>query len=236
MKANYLLKKEAKIILPGNRLSFAILSFIPFLCNGKNFIGWWNNLHSRKIFFAFVDNFKDAFSTSSFNFLYFTETYYLKMFFHICVIILFSFFLTWIKWLALGLMHKEIPHAQGYLARFSPLNKPFLFLGTLILQRIYLFFWTMLFIIPGFIKHYSYAMTSFILKEEGVTVNESIIRSRKLMHRHKFRLFLLDISFLPWYLLIALTGGLALFWVLPYILATKAAFYGNLIKQKGAKL
>ncbi|MDR1522090.1 MAG: DUF975 family protein [Streptococcaceae bacterium] len=36
------------------------------------------------------------------------------------------------------------------------------------------------------------------------------------------------ISFLPWYILIVITFGLASFWVIPYILATKAAFYENL--------
>jgi uncharacterized membrane protein len=159
--------------------------------------------------------------------------YYSKLFFHLCAVTLFSFFLTWIRWLALGLIHKEIPYAQGYLARFSPLNKPFVFLGALILKELYLFFWTLLFIIPGCVKHYSYAMTYFILKEEGITVDEAITRSRKLMHGHKFRLFLLDISFLPWYILTVITCGLASFWTMPYILATKTAFYKNLTMKRG---
>jgi uncharacterized membrane protein len=219
VKANYLLKKEAKVILPGNRLLFAILSFIPFLYNVENFASWWlNTLQGKLIFPAFIDDFKKPFSSSSF--------------YHICAIILFSFFLTWIKWLVLGLIRKEVPYAQGYLARFSPLNKPFVFLGALIIQEIYLFFWTLLLVIPGCVKHYSYAMTYFILKDEGVTVDEAITRSRKLMHGHKFRLLLLDISFLPWCLLVVITFGLALLWVIPYILATKAAFYENLIQKK----
>ncbi|MDR0614364.1 MAG: DUF975 family protein [Lactobacillales bacterium] len=234
MKANYLLKKEAKAILSGNRLAFAMLSFVPFLYNGGNFFSWWSNkLYNRQTFFHQIDDFKVTFSTSNFNFFYFTDMYYSKLFFHICAVILFLFFLTWIRWLALGLIRKEIPYVQGYLARFSPLNKPFVFLGALIFQGIYLFFWTLLFFIPGCVKYYSYAMTYFILKEEGITVDEAITRSRKLMHGHKLRLLLLDVSFLPWYILTVITFGLASFWTMPYILATKAAFYENLTMKKG---
>jgi uncharacterized membrane protein len=233
MKANYLLKKEAKVILSGNRLPFVILSFVPFLCNSGHFWDWWSSrLRSRQTLFSLIDDFQNSFSSSNFNFFYFMDIYYSELFLHICAVILFTLFLTWIRWLALGLIRKEVPYAQGYLARFSPLNKPFVFLGALIIQGIYLFFWTLLFVIPGCVKHYSYAMTYFILKKEGVTVDEAITRSRKLMHGHKFRLFLLDISFLPWYLLVVITFGLASFWVIPYILATKATFYENLTMTK----
>ena len=40
-------------------------------------------------------------------------------------------------------------------------------LGTMLLQTVYLFFWSLLFIIPGIVKSYSYALTPYILKDNS---------------------------------------------------------------------
>ena len=48
------------------------------------------------------------------------------------------------------------------------------------------------------------------------------------MDGHKGRLFWLDLTFIGWYFLVALTLGIAYLWVAPYISATKAAFYEDL--------
>jgi uncharacterized membrane protein len=102
----------------------------------------------------------------------------------------------------------------------------------MITQGTYLFFWTLFLIVPGCVKYYSYAMTYFILWDKKVTVDEAITRSRKLMHGHKFKLFLLDMSFFPWHLLNICTLGVTSLWTMPYILTTKAAFYENLIEKR----
>ena len=39
-------------------------------------------------------------------------------------------------------------------------------LTTKLLQAVYTFLWSLLLLIPGIIKHYSYAMTDYILKDE----------------------------------------------------------------------
>lgn len=57
---------------------------------------------------------------------------------------------------------------------------------------------------------------------------DTITASRHLMIGHKGRLFWLDLTFIGWYLLTALTAGIAYLWVAPYISATKAAFYEDL--------
>lgn len=51
-----------------------------------------------------------------------------------------------------------------------------------------------------------------------------------LMKGHKWQLFLLDVSFILWYLLILLTFGLAYIYVLPYTNASEVIFYEQLKK------
>ncbi len=81
-----------------------------------------------------------------------------------------------------------------------------------LLQGIYLFLWSLLFIIPGIIKWYSYAMTPYIMSENPqLSVNEAITESRRIMDGNKWRLFCLECSFLGWWLLCALPLFLALF-------------------------
>lgn len=94
------------------------------------------------------------------------------------------------------------------------------------LKNLYIILWTLLFIIPGFIKAYSYAMTPFILADHPeMTANEAITASRKLMNGHKGELFVLDLSFFGWNLLCILILGIASLWVTPYINAAYTAFY-----------
>ena len=67
------------------------------------------------------------------------------------------------------------------------------------------FLWALLFIIPGIIAEYSYAMTPYILLENPeMTAREAIAASKELMKGNKFRLFCLELSFIGWFLLCAL--------------------------------
>ena len=72
------------------------------------------------------------------------------------------------------------------------------------LVGLYTVLWTLLFIIPGIIKGYSYAMTPYILAENpGMTASEAITESRRIMDGNKWRLFCLGISFIGWGILSA---------------------------------
>lgn len=97
------------------------------------------------------------------------------------------------------------------------------------LTSLYVILWTMLFIVPGLIKAYSYAMTPFILADHPeMTADEAITASRNLMDGHKGELFVLGLSFFGWNLLCVFTLGIASLWVTPYINAAYAAFYRKL--------
>ena len=95
------------------------------------------------------------------------------------------------------------------------------------LKNLFLALWTMLFIIPGIIKAYAYRMVPYILKEHPeLSGTQAITLSRRMMKGHKGDAFVLDLSFIGWILLSALTFGiLHLFYVGPYIQATDAELY-----------
>ena len=94
------------------------------------------------------------------------------------------------------------------------------------LKVIYVFFWSLLFIIPGIIAGYSYAMTSYILAEQPeLTAGEAIEQSKAMMYGHRWRLFCLQLSFIGWDILCALTLGIGYLWLSPYKQAAEAAFY-----------
>lgn len=99
-----------------------------------------------------------------------------------------------------------------------------------LLQSVFVMLWSLLFIVPGIIKAYSYSMSTYILADNpGMAPNDAIKASMQLMQGNKWRLFCLDLSFIGWDLLSALTCGILYFWVAPYKQAAYAAFYQNLI-------
>lgn len=94
------------------------------------------------------------------------------------------------------------------------------------LVGLYTILWMFLFIIPGIIKAFSYAMTPFILVDKPeLSANQAIDLSKAMMKGHKFDLFWLELSFIGWILLSILTLGVGLFWLIPYIYTSIAGFY-----------
>lgn len=103
--------------------------------------------------------------------------------------------------------------------------------GASLLMGLYLCLWSLLFLIPGIVKSYSYSMTYYIMQEKPkLGINEAITKSREMMNGHKWQLFLLDLSFTGWMLLSIVTLGLALFYVWPYYQAARAQFYKQIKK------
>ena len=101
-----------------------------------------------------------------------------------------------------------------------------------ILTILFTFLWSLLFIIPGIIKAFSYSMAPFILADNpNFTASEALSESIKIMNGHKFDLFVLQLSFFLWYILGAITFGIAYIYVVPYFEATMTNFY-NEIKDK----
>ena len=98
--------------------------------------------------------------------------------------------------------------------------------ATRFLKTLYCLLWSLLFIIPGIIASYSYAMTGYILAEHPeLTASEAIARSKEMMSGNRFRLFCLHLSFIGWAILYAFTFGIGNLWLTPYRQAAASAFY-----------
>ena len=106
----------------------------------------------------------------------------------------------------------------------------------LLLTSIFVGLWTLLFIIPGIIKSFAYAMTPYILVDyPDLSPNQAINLSIKMMKGHKFDLFWLGLSFIGWGILSILTLGIGLFWLIPYVQTAMAAFYVDVKAEYEAK-
>lgn len=147
----------------------------------------------------------------------------------------------------IGSVLVALPLAFGYavllldILRGGEVNVGTLFVGfndfgrivlTKLLQAVYIFLWSLLLVIPGIIKMYSYAMTDFILKDEPLLANNAAIeKSMAMMDGNKIKLFLLDLSFIGWAILCIFTFGIGYFFLQPYRKASHAAFYEDLKSQ-----
>lgn len=107
-----------------------------------------------------------------------------------------------------------------------------------LLRFIFTFLWSLLLIIPGIVKSYSYSMTFYIMQDQpGISGKEVIDKSRKMMAGHKGKLFLLDLSFIGWFLLSALTFGiLMIFYVGPYHRTSHACFYEKIKAERSSEI
>ncbi len=98
-----------------------------------------------------------------------------------------------------------------------------------LLRYVYIFLWTLLLIIPGIVKSYSYSMTPYILKDDPtIKYNAAIEKSMQMMSGNKMKLFLLDLSFIGWGILCIFTLGIGFLFLTPYMETAHAHFYNDL--------
>ena len=103
---------------------------------------------------------------------------------------------------------------------------------TMLLKDIFTILW-FLTIIGGFIKMYEYAMIPYILGDNPkMKWKEAFKLSKQMMKGNKWKLFVLDLSFLGWEILSLFTFGLLnIFYVNPYKVATNVELYEVLKKE-----
>ena len=141
--------------------------------------------------------------------------------------------------LALGMVMLALNVIRGYAVKVETLFDGFKNFGKAFLlaliNEIFIFLWSLLFIIPGIIKTFSYSMSPYILADNpGIEPNEARKQSMAMMKGHKWRLFCLEFSFIGWWLLCGLTLGILTFWVTPYVQTAIAEFYQDLLVRNGA--
>ena len=121
---------------------------------------------------------------------------------------------------------KADPKIETLFSRFSYFGNALL-LRLLMLVKI--FAWTLLFVVPGIIASFRYSMAPYIMAENpDLSATEAIEQSKRLMAGNKWRLFCLELSFIGWWLLVALTFGAGAVFLRPYSKAAITAFYLDL--------
>lgn len=101
------------------------------------------------------------------------------------------------------------------------------------LISLYTALWSMLFVIPGIVKGYSYSLAMYIKSENpNIPASTAIELSKRMTNGHKMDLFVLDMSFIGWGILSAFTLNiLGILYVMPYQYASKAFAYEEIKEE-----
>ena len=93
-----------------------------------------------------------------------------------------------------------------------------------ILMFIFVYLWSLLLIIPGIVAAYRYRMALYIMIDNPqLSALDCINASKQMMYGRKGELFVLDLSFLGWYLLTLFP--FVIVWVAPYTSVTYVNYY-----------
>lgn len=130
----------------------------------------------------------------------------------------------------IGLCRYLMEHRQGrsYIrTEFSVFSGTYLkVVKAQILTDLKILLGTFLFYVPGILWSYQYLLVPYLLAENPyMTSRRARELSRQIMHGEKWHIFLLQMSFIGWYLLCVLTLGLGFLFLAPYYDATMAEFY-----------
>lgn len=121
---------------------------------------------------------------------------------------------------------REKPNVENIFSYFDIYLKT---LGLNILISIAVIIGSILFITPGIIVALMFSQAFFILAEDrSKSITECLSESAEMMKGYKWEFFVLELSFIGWWIVSALTLGIGGLWVAPYQKVTEANFYLNL--------
>jgi len=102
--------------------------------------------------------------------------------------------------------------------------------GGILWMQLWVFLWSLLFIIPGIIKTFAYFMTPYILADsKNVSPTQALKLSKRMTRGYKGKIFVMMLSFIGWGILSILTSGiLTIFWTGPYYNKSLAGMYDEL--------
>ncbi|MHC5279258.1 DUF975 family protein [Listeria kieliensis] len=104
-----------------------------------------------------------------------------------------------VTWFYLSLSRKERPDVGYMFSGFNDFGRTLL---AYVLVTLFTMLWSLLLIVPGIIKMYSYSQTYYILRDNPeISALDAITESRHMMNGYKGKLFGLSLTFLLWYLI-----------------------------------
>ncbi len=138
-------------------------------------------------------------------------------------------------WFSLGIYRGKEAKVETV---FEPFNNFGHVLGGYWYMELFIFLWTLLFIIPGIIKSIAYSMTPYILVDQpDISATDALEESMRMTDGHKWEIFVFYLSFLGWAILSAITFGIVgIFYVYPYMSVSLAGIYEELKAEQAAKI
>lgn len=102
------------------------------------------------------------------------------------------------------------------------------------MMDLYIFLWTLLLVIPGIVKSYEYRMVPYLLANDAdMEWKEAFEKSKEMMYGNKLQAFLLDLSFIGWHILGAITlGVVSVLYTMPYVYSSNAELYLALLNKE----
>lgn len=131
----------------------------------------------------------------------------------------------------------RLVNESGYEVDLSDLFKGFSesFTQSLVLgfmKTLFTALWSILFVVPGIVKTYAYSMAFYIQQQsDDKNWKKALEQSQRLMNGNKMKLFLLDLSFIGWYILGSMCFGIGILFVYPYHMTARANFFDSLLKN-----
>lgn len=112
-------------------------------------------------------------------------------------------------------------------------NRYLVYIWNSVVSLIRIALWSLLLIVPGIVAAISYSQSYFILAEDdSISALGALEKSKKMMYGHKWKYFLLLLSFIGWFILSIVTLGIGFLWLIPYMYVTQAKFYNDLKNTK----
>lgn len=104
--------------------------------------------------------------------------------------------------------------------------------AVMFMRWLYITLWSFLFVIPGIIKDYEYYLVPYILNDSPeIHYKDALQLSKDMMNGNKWRLFILNLSFIGWTILATMCCGIGSVFLTPYIEATHLEFYEDVRNQ-----
>ena len=106
----------------------------------------------------------------------------------------------------------------------------------IILQIVLIFLWSLLLVIPGIIAAYRYSFAVYVMIDHPeMSAMDCLRESKRLTTGYKRQLFLLDLSFIFWFLLtmIPVVGYIAQVYVTPYMESARVLYYEQIRALQG---
>lgn len=98
-----------------------------------------------------------------------------------------------------------------------------------VITEIFITLWSLLFIVPGVIKAFQWYFVHQIIHDNpNLEPKQARDLSNRMTDGFKGDLFIMELSFFFWYLLVGITLGIAALYVTPYVECTRAMYYENL--------